>query len=79
MGSRDANGEWRGLHNEELHSLYPSSNINRVLYSRRLRWVGHVARMEEGNVFKPTGKKTFREYNFGMDLKEIGVNYEGLG
>ena len=40
---RNENGEWRRLHNEELHSLYRSPNI-----SRRLRWAGHVARMEKG-------------------------------
>jgi hypothetical protein len=40
---RDANGEW----NEELNSLYRSPNIVRVIKSRRLRWAGHVARMEE--------------------------------
>ena len=57
------NGKWRGLHNEELHSLYRSPNIVRVIKSRRLRWAGHVARMEEGrSVFKiltgkPTGKR----------------------
>ena len=34
---RDANGEWRRLHNEELHSLYRSPNIVRVIKSRRLR------------------------------------------
>ena len=45
---RDENGEWRRLHNEELHSLYRSSNIVRVIKSRRLRWAGHVARIEEG-------------------------------
>ena len=45
---RDANGEWRRLHNKELHSLYRSLNIVRVMNSRRLRWAGHVARMEEG-------------------------------
>ena len=44
----DENGEWRRLHNEELHSLYRSSNIVRVNKSRRLRWAGHVARMEGG-------------------------------
>ena len=43
---RDVNGEWRRLHNEELHSLYRSSNIVRVINSRILRWAGHVARME---------------------------------
>ena len=40
---RDENGEWRRLHNDELHSLYRSPRE-----SRRLRWAGHVARMEEG-------------------------------
>ena len=47
---RDENGEWRRLHNEELHNLYRSPNIVRVIKSRRLRWAGHVARMEEGIV-----------------------------
>jgi hypothetical protein len=37
-------GEWRKLHNEELHNLY-SSSIIRIIKSRRVRWVGHVARM----------------------------------
>ena len=41
---RDKNGEWRRLHNEELHSLYRSPNIVRVIRSRRLRWTGHGRR-----------------------------------
>jgi hypothetical protein len=41
-------GVWRKLHNEELNDLYYSSNIVRVIKSRRMRWAGHVARMEEG-------------------------------
>jgi len=45
---RDENIEWRRLHNEELHSLYRSPNIVRVIKSSILRWAGHVARMEEG-------------------------------
>ena len=40
-------GEWRKLYNAELHTLYSSPNIIRNLKSRRLRWAGHVARMEQ--------------------------------
>jgi hypothetical protein len=40
-------GGWRKLHNEELHNLYNSSSIIRIIKSRRMRGVGHVARMEE--------------------------------
>jgi hypothetical protein len=43
-------GEWRKLHNEELNGLYSLSNIVRVIKSRRMRWVGHVARMGKGEV-----------------------------
>jgi hypothetical protein len=39
---------WRKLHNDELHSLYSSPNIVRVIKLRRMRWAGHVARMGEG-------------------------------
>jgi hypothetical protein len=40
-------GEWRKRHNEELHDLYSSPTTVRVIKSRRMRWAGHVARMEE--------------------------------
>ena len=55
---KNENGEWRRLHNEKLHNLYHSPNIVRVI--KRLRWVGHVARMEEDRrAFKIlTGKFT---------------------
>ena len=44
----DENGEWRRLHNEELHSLYRSPNIVTLIKSRRLIWAGYVVRMEVG-------------------------------
>jgi hypothetical protein len=80
----DENGEWRRLNNEELHSLYRSLNI--VIESRKLRWAGCLAKMEEGkSVFKlltgtpgrkkPLGRPRRRwEYNIRIYLKEIGVN-----
>ena len=61
---RDENGEWRMLLNEELHRLYRSHNVVRVIKSRKLRWTVHVARIEEGrNAFKiltgtPTRKRS---------------------
>jgi len=39
--------EWRKLHNEELNYLYSSPSVVRVIKSRRMRWVGHVARVGE--------------------------------
>ena len=45
--NRDKNEEWRWLHSAELHGLYRSLNIVRGIKSRRLRWAGHLARMQE--------------------------------
>jgi hypothetical protein len=72
------------LHKEELHILYSSPNIIRLIKSRRMRWAGHVARMgEERNVYKvlmgklegkrPLGRPRRRwEDGIRMDLREIG-------
>jgi hypothetical protein len=43
----EVKGGWRKLHNEELHGLYSSPSIVRVIKARRIRWEGHVARMGE--------------------------------
>ena len=43
----EVTGKWRKLHIEELNDLYASSNIVRVIKSKRIRWAGHVARMGE--------------------------------
>jgi hypothetical protein len=41
----EVTGEWRKLHNEELHDLYSSPSIIRIIKARRMSWAGHVARM----------------------------------
>jgi hypothetical protein len=53
---RKKDGSWRKLHKYELHSLYSSPNIVRVIKSRRMKWVGQVACMGEGrSVYKGFG------------------------
>jgi hypothetical protein len=83
---REEDGSWRKLYNDELHSLYSSLNIVRVIKSRRMRWVGHVARMGEGRgvyrvlVGRPEGKRPLErprrrwENNIKMDLRERGID-----
>jgi hypothetical protein len=61
--SDEVTGEWRKLHNEELHSVYSSPDIIRQVKSMRMRWAGYVTRMgEERKVYKvlvgkPEGKR----------------------
>jgi hypothetical protein len=74
-------GDWRRLHNEELHNLYASPNIVRVMKSRRMRQAENVARMKEIQNFgrktqmeETTRKSRCRaEDNIRMDLREIGL------
>jgi hypothetical protein len=86
----EVTGEWRKLHNEELNDLYSLLNIVRVVKSRRMRWVGHVARMGEDRgvhrvlVGKPEGKRPLGrprhrwEDNIKMDLQEVGGDWMEL-
>jgi hypothetical protein len=81
----EVTGEWRKLHNEELHNLYSSPDVIRQVKSRRMRWAGHVARMgEKRKVYKdlvgnPEGKRPLgrprRRWEDGirMELREIGL------
>jgi hypothetical protein len=41
----EVTGEWRKLYNEELHDLYSSPSIIRIMKARKMRWAGHVAQM----------------------------------
>jgi hypothetical protein len=86
----EVTGGWRKLHDEELHGLYSSPSIVRVIKARRMRWVGHVARMGEVrgeyNILvgrpewrRPLGRPRRRwEDNIKMDLWETEFGECGL-
>jgi hypothetical protein len=81
----EVTGEWRKLHNEELHNLYPSPDIITQIKSRQIRWAGYVARMgQERKVYKvlvgkPEGNRPLErrrrrwEDGIRMNLREIGL------
>jgi hypothetical protein len=78
----EVTGCWIKLHNEELHNLYSSPSIIRMMKSRKMRWAGHVARKVrsaygilvgklEGK--KPLGRPRRRWVdNIKIDVREIG-------
>jgi hypothetical protein len=80
----EVTGGWRKLHTEELHNLYSSPSIIRMIKSRRMRWAGHVARMgKKRNAYRilvgkpeekrPLGRSRRRWVdNIKMDLRDIG-------
>jgi hypothetical protein len=82
---REEDGSWRKLHNDELHNLYSSPNIVRMIKSRRIRWAGHVARIVEGRgvyrvlvgrpeVKRPLGRFTRSwDDNIMINLRETGI------
>jgi hypothetical protein len=82
----EVTGEWRKLHNEELHNLYFSPSIIRIIKPRRMRWAGHVAQMgEKRNAYrllvgKPEGRRPLGRPtrmwldNIRMDLVEVGLS-----
>jgi hypothetical protein len=81
-------GGWRKVYNEELHNLFSSPSIIRTIKSRRMRWAGHVARMEKRNAYRilvgePEGKRPLGRprrrlvNNMKLDFREIGWN--GVG
>jgi hypothetical protein len=79
----EVTGEWRKLHNEELCDLYSPPSIIRIIKSRRMIRVGHVARMVNRNAYRllvgnPEGKRPLGRPrckwvdNIRMDLGEVG-------
>jgi hypothetical protein len=74
------------MHNDELHNLYSSPNTVGVIKSRRMRWVGHVARIGEGRVVykvlvgRPEGKRPLGrsrrrwDDNIKLELSEIEID-----
>jgi hypothetical protein len=65
----EVTGGWRKLHNEELHNLYSSPSIIRMIKSRRMRWAGHVARMGRRRRRRRRRKEEEEECVYDIDGK----------
>jgi hypothetical protein len=77
-------GSWTKLYNEELHNLYSSPNVIKMIKSRRMRWAGHVASTDRRKMHErfwwenqkerdqPLGKVRCRWENIKMDFRKIG-------
>jgi hypothetical protein len=76
----EVTGEWRKLHNEELHNLYSSPSIIRQIKSSRFRWSGHVARMgEKRNVQGFDGRARRKETTWETKAWMGGWDQNGSG
>jgi hypothetical protein len=72
-------GRWRKLHNEELHNLYSSRRIIRMIKSRRMRWAGHIARMgDNSNTYRTLVVKPERKRPLGRPGRRW-VNSDRMG
>jgi hypothetical protein len=70
----EVSGGWRKSHNEELHNLYPSPNIVRMIKSRRMRWAGYVARMgKKRNAYRILVGKPERKRPLGRIRRRWGT------
>jgi hypothetical protein len=79
----EVTGDWRKVHNEELHDLYSSPSIIRIIKARGMRWARHVARMEKRNAYRRlVGKRPLgRPRRRWVGLVEVGwgeVDWIGL-
>jgi hypothetical protein len=84
----EVTGGWRKLHNEELHSLYSSPSIIRIIKSKRIRGAGHVARMgKKKNAYRilvgnPEGKRPLgrprRRWVDNIKMDRRGIGWDGM-
>jgi len=83
----EVTGKWRNLHNKELNDLYTSPNTVRIIKSRRIKWVGNVARMGRKLLYRVLVEKAQGERPLGRPRRRLGdkinmdfqkVEWEGI-